>query len=271
MDSNFSLTRVVKLIQRQWLSVGMVYLMTAGVLVGIIVTFYTFEMARISDAIAYNMSYARPLDFRTMLFFLLGLLFMTLMGSSYFMHMGSKGKAIFELLIPAKKSEKMIAALFFTVLFSTAVYLAIFFAVDFAFISILKSRYPQEVLYMDHQLGKMVTQEALSYFSLTGIDSNLLKVGVWIYLLNALFLLGSISFKNYQFVKTAISIVLFSTLFFLCKMLYNYVVNDDTVIVDYAGYKTISEVLQNSLYIITISVTVVVWGITFLKLKEKEV
>ncbi len=144
MNNTFNIQRLGLLLKRQWLEFGKIYLITVAVALGVIITFYGFLLS------SYFIYHSRQpdyysLNFREPLFLIFGFLFITIIASSYFAHLGQKPKATIDLMIPASTFEKFLTSIFFTGILSTVSFVIIFYLTDLAFVSKLRSIYQSVV------------------------------------------------------------------------------------------------------------------------------
>lgn len=270
MSNVFNFNRLCALIRRQWISVGRIYLMSLVILAGVFVAFYGFRIGMSLEDLKNNPHEGVGLlSFRPPLFFILGLFFITVISSSYFSDLGQKTKAIFELMIPASRLEKFIASIFYTVIVSLSAYLLLFFLVDFAFVSYLKSLGNSVTTYT-YESGEQVVLENWIYFFKLEQGKFMYYLYFLPFLLNALFLLGSIAYKNYQYIKTAITMIVYVAIWVI---IFGYVMKlktENTIQVNKYFFQ--EEVHTFQLFmVIGIILTLVFWGLAFLRLKEKEV
>ena len=86
MNNTFNIQRLGLLLKRQWLEFGKIYLITLAVALGVIITFYGFSTWSI---IAEDRPFSPwALNFREPFFLIFGFLFITVIASSYFAHLG---------------------------------------------------------------------------------------------------------------------------------------------------------------------------------------
>lgn len=256
MNNTFNLNRFTLLLKRQWLEFGKIFLITLLVAAGVIVAFYGLTLLPLEE-----LNYVpRRLAFREPLFFIFGFLFISIIASAYFAHLGQKSKAIIDLLIPASTFEKFLAGFFFTSILSVLSFLLIFTITDWAFITYIKSYFKAGNL---EELGQIKT-----FF-----DKNEINAFAPIYLMpftvTSVFLLGSVYFNRFHYIKTAISVMIFSGV-------WTYIVMNtvDWILSGKASINSSNHGKSNMEWILfaTIAiVTFIVWYITFVRLKEKEV
>ena len=258
MNNTFNIQRLGLLLKRKWLEFGKIYLITLAVALGVIITFYSFSLYGFITG--DGPFHERSLGFRAPLFLIFGFLFITVIASSYFAHLGQKSKATIDLMIPASTLEKFLTSVFFTSLLGTVSFLLIFWATDFAFVSKIKGisdGYSNEAVYF---FTSNKPKEFTSIFLITP------------FFLTSIFLLGSIYFNKYHYIKTAICWMIFSGIWtwiivqtaaelFEGKIMINH--NNDM-----SNPKLWAEV---GVFALILLLTVIIWIITYVRLKEKEV
>ncbi len=258
MNNTFNTQRLGLLLKRQWLEFGKIYLITLAVALGVIITFYSFSLYGFITG--DGPFYERSLGFREPLFLIFGLLFITVIASSYFAHLGQKPKAIIDLMIPASTFEKFLTSILFTSLLSTVSFLLIFWATDFAFLSKIRGMsdaYSKDAVYF---FASNKPKEFTSIFLLTP------------FFVTSVFLLGSIYFNKFHYIKTAISTMIFSGIWtwiivqtaeelFKGKIMINHNNNINDA-------KLWAEIGAFALMLL---LTSIFWIITYVRLREKEV
>ena len=180
MNNTFNIQRFGLLLKRQWLEFGKIYLISLAVVLGIFLTFYGYNAYLFSFygqlADHYENSY---LFFREPLFIVLGLLFVTVIASSYFAHLGQKPKAIIDLMIPASTFEKFLTGVFFTSILTSASFLLLFYLTDLAFVMNIKAKMPAE-----------------QYFFVKNNPNAFKPIYLIPFFVSSVFLLGSIYFST---------------------------------------------------------------------------
>jgi hypothetical protein len=272
MNNTFNINRFGLLLRRQWLEFGKIFLITLGVAFGVIAIFY---LVALWPVLAYENDQNISLTFREPLFLIFGSLFISVIASNYFAHLGQKPKTIIDLLIPASTFEKFLAAVCFTAILSVLSFVLIFYVADLAFVSKLRSIYSGKITTTSFQdgVGRIITvADSYPYFF------NKLRHGMFgpLYFapafITSIFLLGSIYFNKFHYIKTAIAVMLFSgiavyivanTAEFLMKNRRPIDANGFIV-----GRHTNAEVLMVLLILL---LTGIFWAITYVRLKEKEV
>jgi len=256
MNNTFNLHRFNLLLKRQWLEFGKIFLITLLVATGVIVAFYGLTLLPL-EKIDYI---PRRLSFREPLFFIFGFLFISIIASSYFAHLGQKSKAIIDLLIPASTFEKFLAGFFFTSILSVCAFLLIFTVTDWAFVSYMKSYFKTA--------NSIELAEVRTFFDKNNINS-FAPLYLAPFVVTSIFLLGSVYFNRFHYIKTAICVMIFSGA-------WTYIVMN-TVETLLSGKTSINRnnhgksEMEWMLFAVIAVFTLIVFYITYVRLKEKEV
>jgi len=265
MNDTFNFNRFMLLLKRQWLGFGKIYLISLGVLTGLLILVYGFSL---TDQTLNNIS-RNTLSFRYFLLIITGFLFLTILSSNYFAHLGQKSRAITEILLPASGFEKMMAALFYTFVLAVFSYILVFYIVDTIFLSNIRANRTATAIITDYT-GKKVTVDYLSYFFTTDRISELLPFFYLPLSLISIFLLGSIYFQRFHYIKTAICLISFIIIWILTTIYTMKTVTDGTVWVG-SQYWQREENIMFVFSVVGITLTLCFWVITYIRLKEKEV
>lgn len=260
MNNTFNIQRFGLLLKRQWLEFGKIYLITLAVALGVIVTFYSFALTSVITE--ENPFSPRLLQFREPLFLVFGFLFITVIASSYFAHLGQKPKAIIDLMIPASTFEKFLTGVMFTAILSTVSFILIFYLTDLAFIAQVKDislKYGEPATYF---FTKNKPKEFHSIFVIIPI------------FITSIFLAGSIYFNKFHYIKTAISVMIFSGLwafiiFKLGEALFKGRIRVEQV--DMNTNNAPKGLIELGVFAILLLLTAIFWTITYVRLKEKQV
>lgn len=270
MNNTLNSRRLGMLIQRQWIEFGKIYLMSLAVLTGIFIAFYGYSIYDVYQRNADSHAIQSMLSFRPYLFVFMGLLFITIISGTYFSNLGQKPKAIFELLLPASQLEKFVVALFYTVILTTVSYILIFFLVDLGFVSYFRTKLPSSYSYFEEGSGREVVVEQLIFFYKHAVNSKVYWMAFLPYLLSAIFLLGSVMFTKFQYIKSAVLLTVYILLYILFMLKVIQLFTQDTIRISEGVFSEEVNLLR-VICILGVLVTVVVWGIGYLRLKEKEV
>lgn len=256
MNNIFQTKRFGLLLKRQWLDFGRIYLISLLVVAGILSLFYFLNLKSDFDKPS---SYA--LSFRVPLFSISGIIFLSIIASNYFAQMGQKSRAAIELLLPASITEKFLAGVFFTAILSLLSYLLIFYIVDMAFVSALR---------------KAVIDNAAERFPhfFNDFDHVFKSLYAMPFLISSIFLLGSIAFNRFHYIKTLIITMIVTGVWAFVVVKAGAWLFEGRVPLE--GYnhssalnsKDMAEWLSLALVVFF---TLFFWTIAYLRLKEKEV
>ncbi|WP_231425731.1 hypothetical protein [Pedobacter sp. Leaf250] len=269
MNNTFNINRFGLLLKRQWLDFGKVYLISLLVVVGALVGFYFYYIP--SPFKENNFDYDGNLDmrFRYPIYLILGFLFISIVASSYFSLLGQKSRAILELMTPASTFEKFLSGVFYTTLVSFASYIILFYLIDLSFVK-----------YLNMHLGEFKnTSKASSTLTVDGFFDQILSDKKYReycaaffglpFLITSIFLLGSVYFKNFHYIKTTVSTMLFSAI--CIYVIYNVgdLLTRNMTRKDPVG--NIDNEILLSIFLTGTVLTLIFWLITYVRLKEKEV
>lgn len=269
MNSEFSFVRLFGLIRKQWIENKKFYTLGSLALLGLmaismIIFWVLMDGDNYMEAFAYNL-------------YVIGLILAGLIyGSISFSILGSKEKGQYWLSFPASHTEKLITTIFFNVILFFIVYTLCFFVVKWgcqAYIeNYIRTHKWASIRPMDWEngFGKIFYYIIWGYFCL-----------------QSLFILGSVYFKQFAFIKTVIFVTIIggALSFVLAKLAinlfpdYNFYWNNLElreyhdpanygVYKSYALGSTLSKVLG---YLLTYSWVPLFWVITWFRLKEKEI
>ncbi|MCG2615170.1 hypothetical protein LZZ85_12795 [Terrimonas sp. NA20] len=200
--------------------------------------------------------------------------------SQYFRDLGSRAKGINFLLVPASAVEKILCSILFTIVIFFSVFTAVFYLVDVLMVTIsnqfLTSHNPIR------QEGVInVFRAAILPFD--GIST--LNVLLIFFTVQSIFLLGSVYFAKYSFIKTVIcSFVVFFLLFCLIYVLYEYVMPRGGYVNGFTSYRVsrfnagedhlvqIPGWIDDMIYFVLMyAITPFLWVVSYYRLKEKQV
>ncbi len=269
MHNEFSFERLIFLIRKQWIENKKFYTLGSLALLGMMAICQYFFYLKM-DAWHFSEQTAYQI-------YLVGLILCgTIYGSMSFSVLGNKEKGQYWLSFPASHTEKMITTIFYNTIVLFLVYTSCFFICKWGtetyFLSLLSTREGATFTKMNWEKG---FGEAFPYI-------------LWGYFcLQALFILGSVYFKQFAFIKTVIFVTLIggAVVFLVAKMAqglfadFNFFWNnlelrEYHIPGNYGEYKsyqlgsTLSKILG---YLLTYSWLPVFWLVTWFRLKEKEI
>ncbi|MBE8721094.1 hypothetical protein [Sphingobacterium pedocola] len=267
MNNIFDFKRFSLLLRRQWISFGKIYLISLAVVVGVVISFYGFY---ISEEIKEGgQNWRDTLTFRPVLFVCVGLLFLTMMSSSYFSDLGQKSKAIIELLIPASRMEKYLSSIVYTVVLTIGSYMLVFSLIDMAFLAYIRSFATATTSYVNPE-GTPVMIDHLGYFFSGHWPRQAYYMLFVPFLLNSAFLLGSIYFLNAHYIKTAISLLVYVGCWIGIMSLAMHQTSRETIWIGGGFWRDEINVLK-FFCAAGVLLSIAFWFLSYLRLKEKEV
>ena len=268
MNNTFNIQRFGLLMKRQWLEFGKIYLITLVVALGVIVAFYGITLWPYLTEVS---TFApRELNFREPLFLIFGTLFISVIASNYFAHLGQKPKAIIDLMIPASTFEKFLGSLLFTGILATASFTLLFYLTDLAFMVKVRAMY-------FHTATASLTESAAAYddnvdyfFSKHEIFKPLYVAPLFI---TSIFLLGSIYFEKFHYIKTTIAVMIFAGIWTAVIAKAGKMLFEGKVPIGENSFRQMNERSTAEIWItvLLLLLTFVFWSITYVRLKEKQV
>jgi len=276
MNKSYSLQRLSLLFRKQWIEYGRIYGVMVAILFGVLFLIY---LAQIMSTSSYDeqslsgnesrfLAYSQ-MSFREPVLIVSLCVYMSVMAGNYFNRYAHPAGGIQELTLPVSLGERLSIGLLTVVLLCGLTFWIVFFVVDSLFVSFLKETYQwADVggLKMKHQdwpdAGFLLVYQTIDIrsWAIYGCISILLP---------SLFLLGSIYFKHFAFLKSALVVVFFfvwniTITSYLGRMLHTGMVP----IVDHLNPP--NEV--SWIYLICFFLSLVgIWIAIFYRLKEKEV
>ncbi|MGN8056852.1 hypothetical protein ACTJKN_11295 [Pedobacter sp. 22163] len=272
MNNTFNINRFGLLLKRQWLDFGKIYLISLVVLLGIVVGFYSYSIP--SPFKDNNFDYDGNLDmrFRYPLFLILGFVFISIVASSYFNILGQKSRAILELMTPASVFEKFLAGVVYTAIISLFSYLLIFYLTDLAFVKYLNSHLGAFKGLLPKN-GAVREVETITYqvFNDEGYRKYCGYFFAFPFLITSLFLLGSVYFNRFHYIKTALSVMVFIGLASYLVVKLSIWLMEGKVANHHNFRKEDKDWVLLTILLVTSIITLIIWTITYIRLKEKEV
>ncbi|KYP15011.1 hypothetical protein [Flavihumibacter sp. CACIAM 22H1] len=268
MNNTFSFQRLFALLRKQWIENNRFYLLGSLALLGLMaISMIIFWVIMDGDNYTESAAYA---------IYLVGLYITgTVYGSISFSILGSKERGQYWLSFPASHAEKLIT----TILYNTVLFFVVYT------LSFLLVKWTAQTYVINY-----VRTHQWASFTPMNWDTNFgiaFPYIVWGYFcVQALFILGSVYFKQFAFIKTIISVTVIGgvLVFILAKIAinlfpnYNFFWNnlelrEHHIADNYGVYKAyalgsnLSKVLG---YLLTYSWLPVFWLVTWYRLKEKE-
>ncbi|MGF1924023.1 MAG: hypothetical protein ACQUHE_07570 [Bacteroidia bacterium] len=270
MNNTFDIQRFGLLLKRQWLEFGKIYLISLIVLLGVFLCFYGYAYYNLLFDTHFEKGNYRYqfLNFRVPLFATSGLIFGTVVASSYFSHLGQKSRAIIDLLTPASVLEKFFGGVFFATIIATISFFGIFYFTDLVFVMKIRS------MVEDLSNSKLTAENGLGYFFTENNPNDFKPLYVVPFFITSIFLLGSIYFNKFHYIKTAIAVMIFSGIWAAIIGKSGQVLFEGKVLIDRGQSRHMfnnKDTAELWITVIGIALTLIFWAITYVRLKEKEV
>jgi hypothetical protein len=191
MNQFFSLKRFQSLVLKQWADNKKRYTLAVLAFIGLLTVWFAFSLLMPDDQVP--MSH----DVQQTTFFFLLFVTGTLYASLYFSELSSRTKAGNFLLIPASTFEKLLCGIFYSALIFPLVFIAAFYLADSLMVAVANG------VYMSREETSVINIFTVDFFRFNGHRN--LNFFLFFLSLQSLFLLGSVYFRKYNFVKTIIS------------------------------------------------------------------
>ena len=273
MNQFFNINRFSLLVVKHWADNRKRYLLSVLAFIGLLIGWFVFTML-----IDSRVMMGKSLQMVTYFFslFLVGSFY----ANQYFRELGSRSRGINFLLVPASGFEKILCSLLFTAILFFIVFTAAFYLVDVMMVEISKGFRP---IYMqESEKGVMNVFTAANLHFEKDSTLNFLVV---FFSIQSVFLLGSVYFQKYSFIKTIISgFVIFFIVFLFMYFLYDMMPKGDYVNGRLTSYrvkthdKSIYHLVsipawpgQLLYYMLMYAVGPFLWLVTYVRLKEKQV
>ena len=207
--TSFSFSRWKLLVSKHWAEHGKRYLLSLLAMAGLLIAWYSFVL---------TMDKFDPLDtfFQYTAYFIGLFLVGCLFANSLFTTLSSKKEAIGYLSLPASHLEKLLCAILFGVVLFFIAFTLLFYLVDIPMVRLsnyLMERYPRTIpnstqLFPTNQVYNIFTAEG---GPIPERDFHIFLFGY--FAIQSAFLLGSVYFTRYSFIKTIVYTLLFILVF----------------------------------------------------------
>lgn len=200
----------------------------------------------------------------------------TFYASQYFSDLGSRPKGINFLLVPASAFEKLLCSLLYSVVLFFAVFLTSYYLVDTLMVAIANS------------LPHTPKTTVLNIFNVVVIPVNhdsTVNFLLFFFAVQSAFLLGSVYFEKYSFIKTIISCFVFGFILFCFVYFFGtkFLPNGDYPKGFFNAYRVYIDGVNDRLvqlpdwvgqvlrFLVFYTIAPFLWIVTYLRLKEKQV
>lgn len=260
MNQFFAQKRFSLLVLKHWADNKKRYTLSLLAYVGLLITWFTFGL--IIMGIPEGSGLPEEVQRTTFFFSLFAV--GTFYASQYFSDLGSREKGSHFLLVPASHFEKLLCSLFFTVILFPLLLIACFYLVDVIMVAIANS------FSANRPNGGKSTVANIFEVALINFNSQraiyLLPFSISI---ASLFLLGSVYFKKYNFIKTIITgFVVCLLFFFLVYVITQHILPEKA---DDYYFSKIAHWFPTFVQVLAYAVAPLSWIATYKVLKGKQV
>jgi len=268
MNRVFSFNRWLLLVKQHWAENRKRYILSTLAFAGLLIMWFFFVFVVDKNAPASR-------QMQKITYFILLIAGGCFYASQFFKDLGSKSKAINYFLLPASILEKFLCSLLYTVVIFFIVYTAVFYVVDILMVNAANAFHPAY-----QNTSKAVVQNVFSNANPIGGSAYLFAL---FFALQAAYLLGSVFFERYSFVKTLISLFVFFLLIFLLETFLTRSLFPDGVFHRGITSYRVSNEEQEYLVELPLSIHQILtwlmlvgfppffWIVTYFRMKEKEV
>jgi hypothetical protein len=281
MNQTFEFRRWLMLVSSHWAEHRKRYLLTLLAIGGLITAWYSFLL--MVDKFG-------PIDpFVQFSTFYCGIFFVgCFYASTIFSELGDKSRAIQYLSVPASHLEKLLCGILFGVVLFFLAYVVIFYLVDIPMVSLANRIVAREHQHWPGSFDPIPPSELLDLWNSKWAPAPDRKYHLFFFgyfAIQSAFLLGSVYFKRFSFIRTAVAVLVFWGVFvlFATKVVRN-IVPDGWNTYDLIKwidtkdnntnfrFVTLPTAFENILiFCVQYSIPPIFWIITYVRLKEKEV
>jgi hypothetical protein len=276
MNPTFDFGRWGLLVGQHWIENKKRYLLSIAAMAGIL--FMWFFFVTITDE-TYPMNANVQRGTYFFLLFVTGCFY----ASQFYRELGSRSRAINYLLTPASSLEKLLVSLLYAAVLFFIVYTAIFYVVDAIMVMLVNMFHPS---YTEANAnGALYKTSVTNVFGRVGRVNGTPFFFAAYFSVQAAFLLGSVYYEKYSFVKTVISLfVVLLAIWLVNSFLLEAIMPEGSYLRDIGSFRILNTKAGTD-YLVELPVGVrdtisalVKWGfpfffwvVTYFRLKEKEV
>jgi hypothetical protein len=267
MNQFFSVKRFTLLVYKHWADNKKRYGLSVLAFIGLLIAWFVFVILIESDE---KMGH----EIQEISYFLSLFAIGTFYASQYFRDLGSRAKGINFLLVPASSFEKLLCSVLYTVIFFFVVFTTVFYLVDFLMVGISNAL-----------AGTDVTVVNVFKVGILRLDGQAtVRLLFFFFSIQAAFLLGSVYFEKYSFIKTIISgFVGFFIIFCLVYFLYEFLPKGEYHSGFLTSYRVYVDGVNDHLvkvpdwvgktcgFIFMYAIAPFLWIVSYYRLKEKQV
>jgi hypothetical protein len=210
MNQFFSFKRFSLLVSKHWADNKKRYVLSVVAFIGLLITWFVFTILTGFD----DKPMGREVQSITFFFslFVVG----TFYASQYFNDLGSRAKGINFLLVPASTFEKILCSLLYTVVLFFLVFTATYYLADVLMVAVASG--------ISETVGtgeKIAVVNVFDFISIPFNEDTTLNFLFFFLSVQAAFLLGSVFFEKYSFIKTIISGFVAGFILFCVMLFFN--------------------------------------------------
>lgn len=259
MNQFFNQKRFALLVLKHWADNKKRYILSLLAYVGLLITWFLFGL--IIEGIPNEKGLPDEIQYTTFYFSLFAI--GTFYASQYFSDLGSRERGSHFLLVPASAFEKFLCSLFFAVILFPLLIIGAFYLVDVSMVALSNSFLANSIR------GKSTVVNILAVDFLRFNANQAIKLLVIFFSIESLFLLGSVYFKKYNFIKTIITgFLIFLLCFLLVYIIAEHVLPEKED--DYYFLK-IEKWFPTVLQVLAYAIAPLAWVATYFVLKAKQV
>lgn len=273
MNQFFSFSRFSLLVSKHWADNKKRYLLSLTGFVLLLIVWFIFSIL-----VDPHSPMQQEIQILTFFFSLFGT--GTFYASQYFRDLGSRAKGINFLLVPASAFEKILCSILFTVVIFFSVFIAVFYLVDALMVTISSQFLMSHDPTRQEGVVNVFRAAILPFDGMTTVNVMLIFIAI-----QSIFLLGSVYFAKYSFIKTVIGgFVVFFVIFCLIYLLYEHLMprggyvdgfftsyrvtvngNDDHLV-------KVPDWIDDVIYFLLMyAIAPFLWVVSYYRLKEKQV
>jgi hypothetical protein len=191
MNQFFSLKRFWLLVLKHWADNKRRYSLTVVAFIGLLTAWFGLSLVMHEDQVPMSQ------DVQHVTFFFLFFSSGTIYASQFFSDLSNRTKAGNFLLIPASGFEKLLCGILYTALIFPLVFFAAFYLADSVMVALANAvfNFPEK--------ARVLNVFSIDFFSFN--VNRTMSFFLFFISLQSLFLLGSVYFRKYNFIKTVIS------------------------------------------------------------------
>lgn len=273
MNQFFSFNRFALLVRKHWTDNKRRYGLSVLAFIGLLITWFVFALlTKLDDPMSA--------DVQQITYFFSLFAVGTFYASQYFRDLGTKTKGSNFLLVPASTFEKLLCSLLYTVFLFFVVFTVAFYLVNSLMVTLSNA-----VPGTGGPTGRKTVVNVFNIILLRFNNDSTINFLLFFFAVQSAFLLGSVYFEKYGFIKTIICgfvafFILFCFMFFFTEQLLppgdyprgfltTYRVHVDGIndpLVQVPGW--IGQVFR---FLAMYAITPFLWVVTYCRLKEKQV